>query len=84
MAGPGVAWFEPGSPLIFQLDGGDIHVIPRLLITAVEPYEGDEPHEPDEQILRIDVRPGAGLCGVIVFAKLPSLEEWNRLPAAKA
>ncbi|GAA4907931.1 hypothetical protein GCM10023237_29510 [Streptomyces coeruleoprunus] len=79
MAGPGVVWFEPNSPLVFELNSGDVHVIPRRLITAVRPFEGDEPQKASEQALVIDLGPGAGLSGVVVFAEAEALTEWSGL-----
>lgn len=79
MAGPGTVWFEPSSPLIFQLDAGDIHVIPRERVTSVERYDGDEPHPMDEQILKITLNPGSSLWMITVNAKLKDLDKWAEL-----
>jgi hypothetical protein len=79
MAGPGKAWFEHDSPLVFELDTGDVHVIPRRLITDVRPYDGDEPQKIDEQTLVIDLRSGAGIAGVAVFARAEAVSEWRAL-----
>ncbi|WP_159049020.1 hypothetical protein [Streptomyces sp. NRRL B-3648] len=84
LAGPGIAWFEPNSPLVFERDTGDVHVIPRRLIEAVRPYDGDEPQTPDEQTLVIDLRPGAGISGIAVFAGPAALSEWRALAAGSA
>ncbi|WP_143674491.1 MULTISPECIES: hypothetical protein [Streptomyces] len=81
MAGPGSAWFEPTSPLVFELDSGDIHVIPLQHIMAVERYEGDEPCKADEQILKITLGSASSLMSVIVFAKLAEQDKWLDLGA---
>lgn len=81
MAGPGGAWFEPESPLVFELDSGDIHVIPREYITKVERCDGEESHGPDEQPLMITLV-GYPLFGVTVCSKLADMDKWAELPAA--
>ncbi|MEV8560774.1 hypothetical protein AB0478_30820 [Streptomyces sp. NPDC051917] len=83
MAGPGSAWFEPTSPLVFELDSGDVHVIPRRLIESVEPSDSDEPHKADEQTLMIRLRPGAGVHAVAIFAKTEAVSAWAELSTAE-
>ena len=84
MAGPGVAWFEPDGPLVFERDSGDVHVIPRRLIETVRPHDGDEPHTGDEQTLVIDLRPGAGIAGIAVFPRPAAVSEWRALACGSA
>lgn len=82
MAGPGVAWFEPGSPLVFELDSGDIHVIPREHITDVEQHEGQEPQRPGEQLLKVTLSGTASLWLIMVHAKMEDCDRWFQLRAA--
>ena len=73
MAGPGVAWFEPASPLVFALDSGDLHILPRERITAVERC--------DAQTLKIMLRPGSGLWFLLVQVRSDDEGPWVGLAA---
>lgn len=81
MAGHGSSWFEPASPLVFELDSGDIHVIAREHIKAVERYQGDGPQKGDAQVPKITLSSTSPLWFIIVYARLEDLDEWLRLPA---
>jgi hypothetical protein len=73
MAGSGTAWFEPTSPLIFALDSGDAHVIPRKHIKAVE--------RQDDGTLKITLSPASPLWMVVVEVRSEDDDAWRALVA---
>ncbi|QQN78562.1 hypothetical protein [Streptomyces sp. XC 2026] len=79
MAGPGTAWFEPTGPLIFDLDSGDTHVIPREHIKAVDPHVVDTPLKGDEQPLKLNLTPASPLFVIIVYSKSTDQNTWTEL-----
>ncbi|WP_165985446.1 hypothetical protein [Streptomyces sp. YIM 98790] len=80
MGGPGVAWFEPGSPLIFELDSGAIHILPRRYITKVKPYFDEQSAISGEVTsFVIEFKPPATLTLVCVHVRKGDADKWLEL-----